>query len=545
MVAIRKEKGALNLRQLPIRWKIMILSYAVVIFSLLIGGVIIVANIQQSEEKELRIRSMNTARTVAELSEVKEAVQQSNGWDTVNPVVEEIRIINESDYIVVMNMNKIRYSHPVKEKIGTPSMGEDEEPAFAEHIYFSKARGEIGTVIRAFVPIKDEELNQIGVVVVGNEIPTVPDILMGLAKEILFIVVLTLLFGLMGSIMLANHIKKQMFQLEPLEIKRMHEERTATFHSMNEGVIAIDNKEIITIFNDKAKKIFHVTGDLVGKPIRIVLKDTRLPEIVERNQAVYNEEIKVSGRVIVSTRIPIRKDNELIGAVAIFQDRTEVTKLAEELTGVKNFVEALRVQSHEHMNKLHTIAGLIQLGKPEKALQLAFNATEEQETVTSFLNEKIQNDAIAGLLLSKVRRGKELDIQVVIDPNSHFAAFPSEVDQHDFVVLLGNLIENAFGAFERSEVEHKRIDISIEQSEDLCAVLVEDNGSGIEEEHVARIYEKGFTMNKSQGTGFGLYLVKQIVEIGRGQIQVSSLPSEGTSFTITFPMEAEDELRGE
>lgn len=39
--------------------------------------------------------------------------------------------------------------------------------------------------------------------------------------------------------------------------------------------------------------------------------------------------------------------------------------MAEELTGVKNFVEALRVQNHEHMNKLHTIAGLIQLGKSE------------------------------------------------------------------------------------------------------------------------------------------------------------------------------------
>ncbi|WP_075619088.1 ATP-binding protein [Paenisporosarcina indica] len=530
------------MRLLPIRWKIMILSYAIVIFSLLIGGVVIVANIQQSEETELRIRSMNTARTVAEISEVKKAVQQSNGWNTVNPVVEEIRIINETDYIVVMNMDKIRYSHPIKEKNGTPSMGEDEEPAFAEHIYFSKAKGEIGTVIRAFVPIKDAELNQIGVVVVGNKIPTVTDIMLGLAKETLLIVVLTLLFGLIGSILLANHIKNQIFQLEPLEIKRMHEERTATFHSMNEGVIAIDNKEIITIFNDKAKKIFRVSGNLVGQQIRNVLRDTRLPEIVERNQAVYNEEIKVSGKVIVSTRIPIRKDNELIGAVAIFQDRTEVTKLAEELTGVKNFVEALRVQSHEHMNKLHTIAGLIQLGKPEKALQLAYNVTEEQETVTSFLNEKIQNDAIAGLLLSKVRRGKELDIQVVIDPNSQFETFPSELDQHDFVVLFGNLIENAFGAFEHSEIEHRRIDISIEQTEELCAVLVEDNGSGILEEYMPRIFDKGFTMNKSQGTGYGLFLVKQIVEKGRGRIQVSSLPSEGTSFIITFPMEAEDEL---
>jgi two-component system sensor histidine kinase DctS len=532
------------MKQLPIRWKIMILSYAVVIFSLLIGGIVIVANIQQNEEQDLRIRAMNTARTVAELPDIKSGVQQTDGWGVVNPIVEELRIINGADYIVVMNMEKIRYSHPVQAKLGTPSKGEDEEAAFAEHIYYSKAKGELGTVVRAFVPIKNEALDQVGVVVAGNKLPNIFDILGGLGKPILFVVVLTLLFGLIGSVLLANHIKKQMFQLEPHEIKRMHEERTATFHAMTEGVIAIDSKSVITIFNEKAKKVFNVAGYPVGKKIHDVLPDTRLPEIVEKNQAVYNEEIRVSGKVIVSTRIPIEKDGELIGAVAIFQDRTEAAKLAEELTGVKNFVEALRVQSHEHMNKLHTIAGLIQLGKSEKALDLAYHITEEQVNVTSFLNEKIQNDAVAGLLLSKIRRGKELGIQVVLDPNSYFAAFSSELDQHDFVVLLGNLIENAFASFEKVDVEDKRIDLSIEQSEGICAILVEDNGAGIEKEHLPHLYTKGFTVNKTGGTGYGLYLVKQIVDKGRGQIQVSSSPDEGTSFIITFPMEAEGTAYG-
>lgn len=83
------------MNQMPIRWKITILSYAVVIFSLLIGGMVVIANIQEQEEKELRIRSMNTARTVAELSDVKNGILQPQGWKTVNKVAEEIRIINE------------------------------------------------------------------------------------------------------------------------------------------------------------------------------------------------------------------------------------------------------------------------------------------------------------------------------------------------------------------------------------------------------------------------------------------------------------------
>ncbi len=227
---------------------------------------------------------------------------------------------------------------------------------------------------------------------------------------------------------------------------------------------------------------------------------------------------------------------KVIGAVAIFQDRTEAAKMAEELTGVKNFVDALRVQNHEHMNKLHTIAGLIQLGKSEKALQLAFKESSEQESVTDFLHQAIQNDAAAGLLLSKIKRGKELGISVKIDENSSFSAFPEHVDQHDIVVLLGNLIENAFGAFETADTEDKHIDISIEQNDEVLAILIEDNGSGISDQHIPHLYDKGFTVNKTGGTGYGLYLVKQIVDKGMGIIEVDTRQGQGTAFSILFPM---------
>lgn len=532
------------MRKLPIRWKITFLSYSVVIFSLLIGGIIIIANIQQTEEKELRIRSMNTARTVAELSEIKKGLQMKNGWQIVNPIAEEIRIINEADYIVIMDMNHLRLSHPVNGLVGRKSYGEDEKASFAEHIYFSKAKGEIGTVIRAFHPVKDQDLNQIGVVLVGNKVPSHQDIIWNLASEITFIVLLTLLLGLIGSYLLANHIKQQMLQLEPHEIKRIYEERTATFHAMNEGVIAIDNENIITIFNEKAKKVFNVAGNVVGKPIRDVLKDTRLPEIVESNEAVFNEQILVSGKIILSTRIPIRKGNELIGAVAIFQDRTEVARLAEELTGVKSFVEALRVQNHEHMNKLHTIAGLIQLGKADKALQLAFDASEGADNISGYLNEIIKDDAVAGLLISKIRRGKELGIEVAIDQNSNLASFPRGLDHHDFVLLLGNMIENAFGALEACDDPAKRIDISIEQTKEVCSILIEDNGIGIKEAHIPLLFNKGFTSGKEKGTGYGLYLVKQIVEKGRGEVQIQS-DGKGTSFMMIFPMDGEEAVHDE
>ncbi|MBX7000295.1 sensor histidine kinase [Bacillus aerophilus] len=547
---IRKDTGEkmmrnrLKLQQLSIRWKLTILTYFVVIFALLIGGIVLVGGIQQTEERELRKRLMNTARTVAEMNEVKQALDdQTKERTRLQHAIEEIRIIQDADYIVVMDMEHVRLTHPVKTRIGQRSEGTDEEPAFAEHIYFSEAQGELGTAIRAFYPVKDEKFNQTGVVLVGRTLPSMADILGEMKRDILMILLLTLSFGLVGSFLLARHIKQQMFKLEPYEIVRMLEERTATFHSINEGVIAIDNQHMITIFNEKAKQIFSVTGDVVGRNIWDVLSDTRLPEIIDRAEPVYNEEIHMSGKRIMSSRIPIVMKKKIIGAVAIFQDRTEAAKLAEELTGVKNFVDGLRVQNHEHMNKLHTIAGLIQLGKADQALDLAFQTTEEQEHVTDFLHRVIQHDAVAGLLMSKIRRGKELGIKVEVDENSSLRDFPERLDQHDMTKLLGNLIENAFAAYDTVERDTKLISISIDQTEDVLAILIEDYGSGIEEDMIPHIFDKGFTHGKEGGTGYGLYIVKTIIDKGMGNVEVTSSIGIGTTFSIEFPMTIEERDR--
>ncbi|NWF42399.1 histidine kinase [Bacillus safensis] len=547
---IRKDTGEkmmrnrLKLQQLSIRWKLTILTYLVVIFALLIGGIVLVGGIQQTEERELRKRLMNTARTVAEMNEVKQALaDQTKERDRLQHAIEEIRIIQDADYIVVMDMDHVRLTHPVKTRIGQRSEGTDEEPAFAEHIYFSEAEGELGTAIRAFYPVKDDQFNQTGVVLVGRTLPSMADILGEMKRDILMILLLTLSFGLVGSFLLARHIKQQMFKLEPHEIVRMLEERTATFHSINEGVIAIDNQHMITIFNEKAKQIFGVTGDVVGRNIWDVLSDTRLPEIIDRAEPVYNEEIHMSGKRIMSSRIPIVMKKKIIGAVAIFQDRTEAAKLAEELTGVKNFVDGLRVQNHEHMNKLHTIAGLIQLGKADQALDLAFQTTEEQEHVTDFLHRVIEHDAVSGLLMSKIRRGKELGIMVEVDEHSCLRDFPERLDQHDMTKLLGNLIENAFASYDTVERDTKVISISIDQTEDVLAILIEDNGSGIEEEMIPSIFDKGFTHGKEGGTGYGLYIVKTIIDKGMGSVEVTSSIGIGTTFSIEFPMTIEERDR--
>ena len=144
-------RNRLKLQQLSIRWKLTILTYFVVIFALLIGGIVLVGEFSRQRNGASK-RLMNTARTVAEMNEVKQALaDQTKDRDQLQHAIEEIRIIQDADYIVVMDMDHVRLTHPVKTRIGQRSEGTDEEPAFAEHIYFSEAEGELGTAIRAFI----------------------------------------------------------------------------------------------------------------------------------------------------------------------------------------------------------------------------------------------------------------------------------------------------------------------------------------------------------------------------------------------------------
>nr|WP_295974027.1 sensor histidine kinase [uncultured Bacillus sp.] len=527
----------MKVRRLSIQWKMTGLIIYIVWFSLLLFGIILIGQFFHEEENLLKEKAMLSARTVAELPNLNTNIADDHeAIDSLSKTVERMRMINDADYIVVLNMDRIRLTHPNRDLIGTPSSSADEGPAFTEHSYTSKAKGEIGTVIRAFVPIMNANHQQIGVVIAGYKLPGILDMISSLRSQIFFTIGIALAFSSWGALLLARHIKRQMFKLEPEEIAQLLVERTETFNAMHEGIIAIDTNKVITIFNHKAKEILGIEGDVIGKKIVDVLPDTHLLEILEINRPIYNKDLHIRNLSILSNRIPIKVDGKTVGAIAIFQDRTEVSKLAEELTGVKAFVTALRVQNHEHMNKLHTIAGLIQLGNKDAALKYVFDITEEQGELTRFLSEHIKDDSITGLLLSKVSRGKELGIHVEIDRHSMMRRFPLLLDHHDFVLILGNLIENAFDSFKNQPDKEKEIYIGIHQTEKVFDILLEDNGCGIPENLLPSIFNKGFSSKSPTGRGFGLYLVKQIVEKGNGTIEVDSTVGFGTSFSITFEM---------
>ncbi|GBF35578.1 two-component sensor histidine kinase [Desulfocucumis palustris] len=521
---------------LKLSTKITLLSFSLVLVIGLLGGTVMVNRVAGIMEDEMGKRALAIARTLAQMTVIQQNIEQKDGWEIIQPIAEKTRVATGVEYIVVVDMKGIRYSHPVAERIGKPFSGEDLAPSLSDRENISLGLGVLGPSVRAFVPVKvDQGSRQVGVVVVGVLTPTFINILHHIRFEIYFILLTCCCIGLMGSVFLAGRIKNAMFRLEPEEIARLLEERTAIFQAMGEGILAIDKKGTITVANDAAKRLINIGKEQVGKPIREVIKDSALTRVVETGEPEYNQERVINETIIITSRVPVRVNGQVAGAVATFRDRTEIHRLAEELTGVKAFVEALRVQNHEHLNRLHTIAGLIQLRQYQKAMDYVFDITEEQQNITVFLNNRIKDPSVAGLLLGKYGRAKEIGAELVIHKDSGLARLPEKTDSNALVVILGNLLENSLEALQKCPQGDKNIYLHISEKNDTFKIIVQDSGPGIPENIREKIFEKGFSTKGEDGHGLGLYMVRAHVEAAGGAISVNCPPEKGTRIEITIP----------
>lgn len=523
-------------KNLKLSTKITILSFALVLLVGLLGGSVMVNKVAGIMEEEMGKRALAIARTLAQMPVIQDNVTRQEGWESIQPIAEKTRVATGVEYIVVVDMKGIRHSHPVAERIGKPFSGEDLQPALSDREIISSARGVLGPSVRAFVPVKVDQGNrQVGAVVVGVLTPTFRSIIHHIRFELYAILALCFTTGFLGSIFLARRIKKAMFRLEPEQIARLLEERTAIIQAMGEGIIAIDKDCNITVANDAAQKIINIGQEHVGKSIGEVLVDSALPRVLETAEPEYNQERIINNTVIITNRVPVLVNGKVAGAVATFRDRTEIHHLAEELTGVKAFVEALRVQNHEHLNRLHTIAGLIQLKQYQKAMDYVFDITEEQQNITLFLNKKIKDLNVAGLLLGKYGRAKEIGAELVIDQQSSLAQLPGRINSNVLVVILGNLLENALDALQGYQGSNKSIYLYISGKDGVLKIIVHDSGPGIPWENRGKIFKNGYSTKVDEGHGLGLHIVSTHAEAAGGTVSVECPPDKGTRIEITIP----------
>lgn len=520
----------------------MKLQYKITIFMTLmliavIGGVGILTfkQVENTIENQMENNAMDLAVTIASMDVIKETLATTKDYRVIQDKIESFRHDTRFQYIIVMDMDGIKYSYPIEYDLGKKYISGGEERVLETgEAYVSADKNVLISAIRAFVPVyyKGE---QVGAVLVGLLNNTVYEEIRPYMFNFRMALVLGLIIGVICAAMLSYNIKKTIFGLEPKEIALLLGQRDNILHSLKNGIMAVDENGNIILLNKNAKDVLGFKDSDVGKNIsNFNLAYTRqIAEVLESEESIYNEEVKLSSRKILLCSYTIMKNhrNETIGVVSSFQDLSEVKRMAEELTGIKKLTNDLRAQSHEFSNKLHTISGLIQLEEYDKAIKYISELTERRHEILGTLTYKIKDVHLAGILLSKYNKATESKIEMIIDPSSNLTVIPETITVDEVCSIVGNLIENAID--ELVKVKNGKLYIKINSDENGLKIIVKDNGLGISEEIKEKIFKRGFT-TKSGNRGFGLNIVKKIIDGAEGTIELKS--DNGTCWEVTIPM---------
>ena len=397
---------------------------------------------------------------------------------------------------------------------------------------------------RAFGYVRDDNGNIVGYVVTGYS----DDVLKNSAIDsIIFLLAMTafgLAAGIFGAIYLARKVKDILFGLEPEAIAAMLQERNIILDSVREGVITIDEKGIITLVNIEAETLLKDanvlgTDELVGKHIKDAMKNVEFDRVLHQGKIITNAGVKIGDTLFIITSVPLKLDERIIGAVFTFRKKSVVEELANQLTGFKNYSTALRAQTHEFMNKMHVIMGLIDMEAYDELKEFTKEVAYNRQSEVSYVVTRLRDITLAGFVLGKISRSRELDIDFSLSEESEIHNDLEVPSVHDLVLIVGNIVENAFDALANYEGE-RIVSLSILDFDKEIVITVEDSGPGINNKIINNLYERGVS-SKGKGHGYGLYLVKQCVENLQGTIDIEST-DEGTTFTVRLPIKRDGEI---
>jgi len=521
--------------KMKLQTKIFLWITAILMMSGIVTMFLSVQMMFKNTDESLARNLFNIAETVAKLPVVIEELKYPPHEGEIQK--QALNIVDSStdvDYVVVCNMDSIRYSHPNSQLIGEKFVGGDDKGIVTSpQRYISTGIGTLGVSMRALVPVFNAGNEQIGFVCVGTLRSSIQNAQQQLALSYIIYLCSGFFTGIVAVIYLTGSIKESLLGLEPEELAKLYRENKGMMEALHEGVIAIDKDYKITLSNETARNLIGMESDFLGMDIRDIMPNSRLPYVVETRQAEYDREQNVGGKVIITNRVPIIEKGKVEGAVATFQDKTLLIQLVEELTGAKHLVEALRASSHEFMNKLHTILGLIELERYEEAKVFIQDIHKNQQELNKKLFHTFKDPIISGLMLGKFSVCKEQGIVIELSPQSHLEAIIDGEMSHTLVTIIGNLIDNAMESINKNKDHEGNILVNIVQEENEILIDVRDNGIGIEKENMDLIFNRGFS-TKGEGRGVGLYLIKQELDRFEGSILVES-QSDVTTFKVSIP----------
>ena len=553
MTGVRRRRARGSERSIAGR----ILGLLVLLMLLLVGvgSVLAVIDARQDARDVARSQALATAWAVADAPSVRSALRGPEPSEVLQPFAERVRRDTGVDFVVVMKLDRTRFTHPDPSMIGESFVG-DLGDARSGRAFTQQFTGTLGPSVRAVVPVREapEDRSPDGtdeVIALVSAGVTVAEIDAGLTDDLLVVVgaaVLVLLLGYAGAWAVVRRLRRDTHGLGPGEMARIFEYHQAVLHAVREGLLLLDARGVVQLANDEAYRLLTLPADVRGRAV----DDLGLPASLVRAIGAGAEEhdaVHVVGdHVLVVSSTPAVSEGREVGSVVTLRDRTELQETMGELDTVRGLTDSLRSQQHEAANRLHTVVSLIETGRAAEAVAFATDELQLVRRVTDDVLAGVGDPALGALLLAKLSQAEERGIRLqVVGSLPEHTGIPSR----DLVTVLGNLLDNAFDAVDLqadADADEREVRCLLAEEEGRIAIVVEDSGPGTGDLRLADLAERGWSTKATDGgagaggsggsggsRGIGLALVAQVVRRHGGDLALFTSELGGAGFRVMLP----------
>jgi two-component system, CitB family, sensor kinase len=519
--------------------QILVLQLLVVLIVVLPALALAYLDARSDQRRQAGEAALAVATTTADSPQILAALATPNPSAQLQPWAERIRRDTGTDFVVVMSPDGVRYTHPDPKQIGGHYLGSIAEAQRGES-HVEQFTGTLGPSVRAIVPVRDGSaivaLVAVGITTAAIERSLSPSLI---AIAIAAGVVLTA--GAVGAWAISRRLNRQTHGLGEREITRMFEYYDAVLHAVREGLVLLDPAGRVQLVNDEGCELLGLDKGVVGQPVG----DLKLPEpLVDSvlGEGMVTDEIHLVGpRMLVVNKTPAVWAGRVVGSVITLRDHTDLQAISGELDSAKGLADTLRSQNHEAANRLHTVVSLIEMGRPDDAVEFATRELEVAQRLTDRVVTAVDDPVLAAVLLGKSAQAQERGIDFTVDADSRvsdLAIEPSAV-----VTMVGNLVDNAMDAAVETEPPH-RVAIRVVADRERFRLTVDDSGPGLSPAEAEQAFRRGWSTKGTTGglgRGIGLALVVQAVRSHRGSISVDRGPLGGARFNIVIGPEVDRE----
>jgi two-component system, CitB family, sensor kinase len=515
--------------------QILASQLTILVATVLIGFGLFASAERDHLDQEYKDRALAMADTVANIPVIREAMEYGDPGGLVQSTVERIRVKSRAAYIVVIDLQGVRHSHPNPALIGRRV----EEPLIAldgrDHTGID--HGSLGLSANGKAPIYGPSGNLVGEVSAGILESEVTSALHRELPVFALYFGVALAVGVAASYLLARRLKRTTFGLELHDFATLLQEREAMLHGIREGVIGCDQAGRVTVVNDEARRLLGIGTGGLGRPLTELVPPGRLRDLLDGQAPADSDETVVTDEhCLAINRMPVHLRGRELGSIATLRDRTELVGVLRELDNVRGLTDALRAQQHEFANQMHTLAGLIELDDRAEALAFIAEVQAGSAGRAEALRERIGAPLVAALILAKQTVAAERGIDLELSLDSWLAEAPAH--PQTLLTVLGNLLDNAIDAAAAGP-QPARVQLHLTQGEAGTTVRVADSGAGVDPAVADQIFRDGYSTKPARGTvrrGLGLALVHRVVARLDGTVTVSTGP--GAVFTVWLPPSA-------